>query len=65
MTMMGKNAVPPTDSDDLFSFKILYNQLVHGGSDHVENSTTGTSPRPSGGALRTTSSGVIFTNTTS
>lgn len=36
VTMMGKDVVPPTPTDDLFSFKINYNFLVNNGGDYVE-----------------------------
>lgn len=34
--MLGKDAVPPTPTDALFSFKILYNQLVNGAGPYGE-----------------------------
>lgn len=36
LTMMGKDVVPPTPTDDLFSFKINYNFLVNDGGDYVD-----------------------------
>ncbi len=36
VTLMGKDAVPPTPTDDLFSFKINYNFLVNNGGDYAE-----------------------------